>query len=118
MTSITITCMTSVSAIVMEHYVNNKTDKKSIVIAGIFEESVNGVIPVAVDKINHMAESGSPLMGVNEVGLWLDLDPSHFSCLRSKHNKSVYIWSRGGYLLYLICISSILTKTLNRIEFI
>ena len=26
--------------------------------------------------------------------------PSHFICLRSERDKSVYFWSRGGYLLY------------------
>ena len=29
--------------------------------------SVSGVIPVPVDKINKMAESGAPRLGVNEV---------------------------------------------------
>ena len=37
----------------------------------IFEDSVRGVIPVAVDKINKIAESGSPRFGVNEVGFCL-----------------------------------------------
>ena len=26
--------------------------------------------------------------------------PSHFICLRSERDKSVYFWSRGSYLLY------------------
>ena len=26
--------------------------------------------------------------------------PSHFICLCSERDKSVYFWSRGGYLLY------------------
>ena len=30
------------------------------------EESVSRVIPVPVDKINKMAECGSPLLGVND----------------------------------------------------
>ena len=33
---------------------------KCIVIAEIFKESISGVIPVSVDKINKIAESGSP----------------------------------------------------------
>ena len=38
---------------------------KCIVVAAVFEDSVSRVIPVAVDKINKMAESGSPHLGVN-----------------------------------------------------
>ena len=34
----------------------------------IFENSVSGMIPVAVDKINKMADFGSPRLEVNEVG--------------------------------------------------
>ena len=41
---------------------------KCIVVAAIFEDSVSGVIPVAVDKINNIVESLSPRLGVNEVG--------------------------------------------------
>ena len=41
--------------------------KKCIVVAAIFKVFVSGVIPVAVDKINKMAESGSPRLGVKEV---------------------------------------------------
>ena len=26
--------------------------------------------------------------------------PSHFTCLRSERDKSVYFWSMGSYLLY------------------
>ena len=72
--------MVSISAIVMERYVDRQTDRrekdhfttKSSVTAAIFEDSVSRVIPVAVVKINKMAESESPrmalfLMGVNEV---------------------------------------------------
>ena len=33
---------------------------KCIVVAAIFEDSVSGMIPVAVDKINKMTECGSP----------------------------------------------------------
>ena len=45
---------------------------KCIVVAAIFEDSVSGVIPVAVDKINKMPESGSPRLGVNEVSFcWI-----------------------------------------------
>ena len=56
--------MTLVSAIVMESNVNRQTRKeefttKCIVVAAIFEDSVSGMIPVAVDKINKMAECGS-----------------------------------------------------------
>ena len=40
---------------------------KFIVVAAIFVDSVRGVIPVATDKINKMADSGSPRLGVNEV---------------------------------------------------
>ena len=42
---------------------------KCIVVAAIFEESISGVIPVPVDKINKMAECGSPRFGVNEVAV-------------------------------------------------
>ena len=38
-----------------------------IVITAIFEDSVSGVIPVAVDKINKFPESGSPHLGVNDM---------------------------------------------------
>ena len=41
---------------------------KCIVEAAIFQDSVSGVIPVAVDKINKMAESGPPRLGINAVG--------------------------------------------------
>ena len=41
---------------------------KWIVVAAIFEDSVSGMIPVAVDIINKMAECGSPRLNVNEVG--------------------------------------------------
>ena len=49
--------MKSVSAIAMERYVNKQTEEKDfitkcIVVAGIFEDTVSGVILVAVDKIN------------------------------------------------------------------
>ena len=45
---------------------------KCIVVAAIFEDSVSGAIPVSVDKINKMAECGSPCLGVNEVGFcWI-----------------------------------------------
>ena len=40
---------------------------KCIVVAAIFEDSVSRMIPVAVDKINKMAECGSPRLEVNEV---------------------------------------------------
>ena len=65
--------MTSVSSIVLERFVNMLTNKddfttKCIVLAAIFEDSVSRVIPVhvAVDKINKMAESGSPRLRENE----------------------------------------------------
>ena len=70
--------MTSIFAINMKRYVNKQTDEKYdfttkyIVVAAIFEESVSGVIHVPVDKINKMAECGSPRIGVNEVGFLLD----------------------------------------------
>ena len=35
--------------------------------AAIFEDSVSGLIPASVVKINKMVESKSPWMGVNEV---------------------------------------------------
>ena len=66
--------MTSVSAVVMECYVNGQTDEKicfykeCIVVVAIFEISVSGMISVAVDKINKMAVFGSPLLEVNEFG--------------------------------------------------
>ena len=41
---------------------------KCIVEAAIFEDSVSGMITVAVDKINKMAECGFPRLEVNEVG--------------------------------------------------
>ena len=56
--------MTSVSTIVMKRYVNKHTDEKDefttkcIVLVARFEDFVRGVIPVAVNKINKMAESG------------------------------------------------------------
>ena len=43
------------------------TMKCIIVITAIFEDSVSGVIPVAADKINKFAESGSPHLGVNDM---------------------------------------------------
>ena len=50
----------------------NDFTTKYIVIAAIFEDLVSGVIPVPVDKINKMAESGAPRLGVNEVGFcWI-----------------------------------------------
>ena len=60
MTSITF--MMSVSAFVIERYVNRQTRKddfttRCIVVAVIFKYSISRVIPVAVDKINKMAES-------------------------------------------------------------
>ena len=36
------------------------------VVAATFKDSVSGVIPVAVDKINKMAESAPPDLGENE----------------------------------------------------
>ena len=45
---------------------------KCIVVAAIFEDSFSGVIRVAVDKINKMAERGSPRLGLNEVVFLLD----------------------------------------------
>ena len=73
-TSIIITFMTSVSAIMLTNRqmgIDNFTTKCSVV-AAIFEDSVSGVIPVAVDKINQMAECGSPRFGVNTVGFcWI-----------------------------------------------
>ena len=45
---------------------------KCIVLVPIFELSVSGVIPVAVNKINKMAESGSPPLGLNKNGFcWI-----------------------------------------------
>ena len=46
---------------------------KYMVVAAIFEDIVSGVIPVPVDKINKMAESGAPRLGANEVGFLLDV---------------------------------------------
>ena len=42
---------------------------KCIVLVAIFEDSISGMIPVAVDKLNKMAESGFPRLGLNEVGI-------------------------------------------------
>ena len=75
----TITCMTSVSAILMECYVNRQTRKddftmKCIVEAAIFENSVSGMIPVSCCKIYKMVECGYPRLEVNEVGFcWISL---------------------------------------------
>ena len=62
-------------AIVMEHRQTRKDEftTKCIVVSAIFEDSVSRVIPVAVDKINKMAESGSPCLGVNEFCFLLDV---------------------------------------------
>ena len=74
MMSITITCMTSVLAIVSGVTLRNiqmsKDDftTKCIVVEVIFEDSASGVIFVPADKINKMAECGSPRLGVNVVG--------------------------------------------------
>ena len=47
--------------------------RNTLSLMAIFEDSVNGVIPVAVDKISKiMAESGDPRLEVNEVGFLLD----------------------------------------------
>ena len=66
--------MTSISAIVIEVYVNRQTVEKKdnfttkyTFVATIFEDYVSGVIPVAVVKINKKAEIESPRMEVNEV---------------------------------------------------
>ena len=72
-TSNTITCMTSVSTIVMACYLTDRHARKDdfttkcIVVTAIFENFVGGMIPVAVDKINKMAEFGSPRLEENEV---------------------------------------------------
>ena len=46
---------------------------KYIIVAAIFEDSVNRVI--AIDKINKMADSGSPRFGVIEISFfcWISL---------------------------------------------
>ena len=73
MMSITIRCVPSVSAIVIERYVNIQTYEKKCFYnemhcrTTIFEDSVSVVILVAVNKIYKMTESGSPRLGVNEV---------------------------------------------------
>ena len=42
---------------------------KCIFVAATFEDYVSGMTPVAIDKINKMAEcGGSPPLEVNEVG--------------------------------------------------
>ena len=70
--------MTSMSAIVTEHYVNKQTTEKRYfknkctVIAVIVEVSVSRVTSIAVVKINKMAEGGSPRQGVNKVGCFAD----------------------------------------------
>ena len=62
----------------MKRYVIKQTDEKRIfttkciVLCAIFVDSVSGVILVAVDKINSIAERGSPRLGQNEVGFcWI-----------------------------------------------
>ena len=51
--------------------IDDFTTKLSVV-AAIFKDSVSGVIPVAVDKINKMAECGYPRFGVITVGVcWI-----------------------------------------------
>ena len=95
MTSITITFMMSVYAIVMEHTPTNRQTRKDyfttkcIFVAAIFEDFVSGVIPEAVDKINKMAESGSPRLGVNEV--WFFLIPSTIVAYKVNH----YLWTKN-----------------------
>ena len=74
MMSITITCMTSVSALLWSVTLTDRQTRKDdftrkyIVVSAIFEDSVRGMIPVAVDKINKMVECGYPRLEVNEVG--------------------------------------------------
>ena len=41
---------------------------KCTIVVAISEDSISGVIPVAVVKINKMVESRSPHLGVNVVG--------------------------------------------------
>ena len=59
----------------------------------IFENSVSGVIPVAVDKINMMAELGSPRLEVNEVSFagflqqWLHFKLNNYTLIK---NKPIY----------------------------
>ena len=66
--------MTSVFAIVMECYANRKTVEKRLFHnemhcrKGDIKDSFCGMIPVAVDKINKMAECGFPRLEVNEGG--------------------------------------------------
>ena len=61
----------------MQPLTNRQTRKedfttKCIVVAAIFEDKVSGVILVAVDKINKMAQCGSPRFGENELGFcWI-----------------------------------------------
>ena len=68
-----ITCMTSISAIVMERYLNKQGNKKRCfttkctVAAAIFKDSISGMIPVAVVKINKMEDSRHPRLGGNKV---------------------------------------------------
>ena len=73
MTSKTTTFVTSISAIVMERYVNEQTDEKKMILQRNalserdIEDSVCGVITVPVVKINKMGDSGAPRLRVNEV---------------------------------------------------
>ena len=77
MTSNITTFVTSISAIVMERYVNERTDETIIFyhemhsLSGDIEDSVCGVITVPVVKINKMADSGAPRLRVNMIGFLL-----------------------------------------------
>ena len=60
----------------LEHeYTHTHTDKPKPICPPLFQswghkDSVSGVIPVAVYKINKMAESAPPHLGENEVGFF------------------------------------------------
>ena len=85
-------------------YVNRQTRKdyfttKCIVVAAKFEDSVSGMTPVAIDKINKMVElecGGSPSLEVNEVGFAGFLQQKlHYKV----NTNSEFITL--GYLLYI-----------------
>ena len=74
MTSKITTFVTSISAIGMERYVNERTDEKKMILhemhcqSGDIEDSLCGVITVPIVKINKITDSGAPRLRVNEVG--------------------------------------------------
>ena len=68
--------VTSVSAIVMERYINEQTDEKKVILQRIVLSARryrrfrlrNDSVHVPVVKINKMVDSGAPRVGANEVG--------------------------------------------------